>query len=314
MKRFIVFLVMLSFIIASSIQSFALPLGQYSIDGPDIIYYNGKMYIAWAGTDNPKYPHYVNFMSSTNGGKTFGLHGVLPWAETRSKPSLAQANGKFFIAYTELDGAISITWNDDTYMNFSYKYTIPDEYALQGTSPSIASSGNTLFLAWTGTDKRLNTLSMDVSQCNKRIFSVYSKTTLYEYSNYGPSISFGAATLCLAWTDYNKRINVMTKNVNYSTWTNKNVLNEYAKRSPTCKFKYRLISSGNFQLCWTGTDNCLNSVVSLDGLSYTGKKTSDQTSYYAPSVWPLIYSNNSNYSAYYVWTGTDSQLNFSSTF
>jgi hypothetical protein len=165
---------------------------------------------------------------------------------------------------------------------------------LQETSvmgPALAVLDNKLYLGWTGTDTRLNTL---LSTDGKNFGG---KQTLSETSFQSPALIAFAGKLRLGWTGTDQRLNIAMVD-----GCGKVTLNETSAVGPAFA-----VAGNRLILGWTGTNGHLNWNSSSDGATFPAqsKVTSSETSSQAPA---LLAEPQANVLIY--WTGTNAQLNF----
>lgn len=128
------------------------PLIEQSERGPAIATFDGRLYLAWRGTDS----NLLNLMRSSDGGATFTDKFTSPWI-TDASPSLVVLNGELYVA-----------WKSDEVITMGKVQTVPGALVpvnfvwQQGASvedtsssaPSLAAAGATGCLAWKGAGNR----------------------------------------------------------------------------------------------------------------------------------------------------------------
>jgi hypothetical protein len=114
--------------------------------GPALASLDGRLYLAWTGTDKR-----LNLISSTDSGVTFGPKVIYP-EQSLGARALCALQGDLYWAWTGLDGTLYFGNNKDKFpMNESSPY-----------SPALASLARPLslngrfYLAWSGNDNALN--------------------------------------------------------------------------------------------------------------------------------------------------------------
>ena len=251
-------------------------LGDTSPLTPSLASLNGRLYIAWKGDGNDQ----LNVMVSTDNGVTF--HNKFISGETSPRaPALAAHNGRLFIAWkgdgndqlnvaaVNLDGAGSPT-------GFSNKVVLGDTSPL---SPSLASAGGTLYLAWRGDgNDQLNVMD---STDNGATFG--HKFVSAETSSQAPVLGTFKGALMIGWKgDGNDQLNVarVVTNPAPTGLAGKVTLGDMSPRSPAlCEF------DGRLYIAWKGDGNDnLNLMSSTDGQTFADKSTSPETSPEAPSL------------------------------
>jgi hypothetical protein len=204
------------------------------------------------------------------------------------------------------------------------------------------------YIAWTGTDNRLNIGSYLNGAQSGAI-------TLPETSYFAPSLTSFAARLCIGWTGTDTHLNVVCSSSDWMSfpyakvtlpdtshvglalatddhgrlfmaWTGPDGRLNVSSSSDGIHFKKVTLGetsnvapalgsfSGKLYLAWTGTDGRLNISSSLDGTSFTNKVTLPETSYVhtGPALGAVLdYSRPflNLYRIYIAWTGTDNHLN-----
>jgi hypothetical protein len=251
-------------------------LGDTSPLTPALASLNGRLYIAWKGDGNDQ----LNVMVSTDNGVTF--HNKFVSGETSPRaPALAAHNGRLFIAWkgdgndqlnvaaVNLDGAGSPT-------GFSSKVVLGDTSPL---SPSLASAGGALYLAWRGDGN--DNLNVMVSTDNGATFG--HKLVSAETSSQAPVLGTFKGALMIGWSgDGNDHLNVarVATNPAPTGLAGKVTLGDTSPRSPAlCEF------DGRLYIAWKGDGNDhLNLMSSTDGQTFADKTISPETSPEAPSL------------------------------
>ncbi len=267
---------------------YPVTLDDTSISGPALAYWNGRLYIAWTGTDGE---HHLNVMSSAD-GKVFD-NKVTLGDTSIARPALAVYNGKLHIAWTGTDSGHHLNvMSSANGIAFGNKRTLGETSRL---APALAQFGNALYIAWTGTDsqRRLNVMRYtDAAGWG-------NKTTLVDTSPHGPALASGGGWLYLGWTgtDSDHKLNVIRSN-NGVSWAGKVTLGDTSIAGPALKY-----IAGRLYIAWTGTDSLhrLNVMTSANGQNFSGKATSGHTSPYTPAL------SEGRFRAFMGWTGTDSR-------
>jgi Peptidase A4 family len=251
-------------------------LGDTSPHTPALASLNGNIYIAWKGDGNDN----LNVMVSTDNGETF--HNKFISNETSPQaPALAAHNGGLFISWKG-DGndnlnVASVNLNAaGSPTGFANKVTLGETSPL---SPSLASVGGNLYLAWRGDGN--DQLNVVVSRDNGRTFG--GKFISGETSTQAPVLGTLKGGLMIAWKgDGNDNLNVAHVNTNPAPtgFSNKVTLGETSPRSPALAEL-----NGQLFLGWKGDGNDnLNLLSSTDGQHFGNKLTSFETSPEAPSL------------------------------
>lgn len=217
-------------------------LPETAIGGVALAWFGNRLYIAWTGTDSE---HHLNIMSSYD-GMNFG-NKVTLGDTSIAAPALEVFHGKLYIAWTGTDSEhrLNIMSSSDG-VNFGSKITLGET---SFTSPALAQEfayrgvySDMLFLAWTGTDRRLNSMvSLDG-------MAFGSKITVEEFSNAAPGLgSYSYGGLPLAWTGTDSRLNF----VRYFGSSGKVTFNDTSIAAPALVTYYY----DRYFIAWTGTDS-----------------------------------------------------------
>ncbi len=191
-------------------------------------------------------------------------------------------------------------------------FAIEDLVALEETSsasPALASWQGRLYLAWTGNDLRLNTISTpdgrrfsDKRTLDHKSYKTVSKTsssssgfTETRTVALGPSLAGSQSGLQLAWTGSDRHLNLVE--VGPSGRPSHIRLREKSQQPPSVAEV-----AGGVALAWTGTDRRLNLIVS-QGHPLGEPIHMAQTSSEAPAVCAI------EDELALAWTGTDRRLN-----
>jgi hypothetical protein len=162
--------------------------------------FSGSIYYAWQG-----YGSTLNIGSLSGSKVTFG--------DTGMSGALAVLNDRLYFAWvgTDPQHLLNVMSSNDG-VNFSNKCTLNEmSTAIRGGYVSMTAGGGYLYMAWTGTDRRVNVLrSTDgVTWTNKVTFT--------EKGN--PSLTYGGGKVHLVWVD---GTTVYTReSADGISWTNK---------------------------------------------------------------------------------------------
>lgn len=178
-------------------------LPETSIDGPGLASVGTTSVIAWTGTDAA---HHLNVEISTD-GLHFDLRTKLTLNETspfRPDVTLLTENLPISVAWTGTDANHSLNLIFGVYQRGGEKLTLFDDNSfiapaiLQGAS---GPNGNTLYLAWTGTDTNHSLNFLPITE-HGGAFTLGTKQTLSEFSSdAGPHlVRAGSETVALCWT------------------------------------------------------------------------------------------------------------------
>jgi hypothetical protein len=176
---------------------------------PAATVFNGRLYLAWTGTDG-----HLNVICSAD-GVHFTNKVTLP-DTSHSGPTLAAFNGRLYLGWTGTNGQVNIESSADG-MSFSNKITYSlYSYISSGghqvdLSPALAAFGGRLYLACTLPDTRLVVLSAANG-------TAFSGPILGETSDAAPALTVEQAAvkgqparLVLGWTGVgNNELNTMT--------------------------------------------------------------------------------------------------------
>ena len=169
-------------------------------------------------------------------------------------------------------GHLNVWWSDDA-INWpgTAKATNWNEVSWRTPALTAGLDRGRLFMAWTGTDGRLN-----VHSSYDRV-NWFNKRTLGESSDNAPALAFGNR-LFLAWTDAANKLNVMSS-VDGLHWDPKVTLNYTSPSAPGLAF-----FNGTLFLLWSDFNHRLNLMRSVDGVQWIDQISFDETSEFAPAM------------------------------
>jgi hypothetical protein len=123
----------------------ALPTGEFSYQGPALCSFNGRLYIAWTGTDEARL---LNVMSTADGGHTWQNKVTLE-ENSRYGPALTVFDDRLYVSWTGFDHAstLNLMLAADG-INFGGTKRILFDMVSSG-SPALATVDDALFIAWT---------------------------------------------------------------------------------------------------------------------------------------------------------------------
>jgi streptogramin lyase len=179
-----------------------------------------------------------------------------------------------------------------SYMLPDPKETLP-ESAIE--APALINfTGNSLGIAWTGTDGDHH---VNVARAFDGL-AFGGKVTLGETSIAGPGLAFGNGRAFLAWTgtDGAHHLNVLSS-TDLRNFGNKVTLGDTSNHGTALAF-----GNGRLFLAWTGTDSHLNVMSSTDGVHFGNKVTLGDTSDAAPQLSFL------NGKLYLLWRGSGNRF------
>jgi hypothetical protein len=190
--------------------------------------------------------------------------------------------------------------------NWFSKVTIPNETTRSPLALAFDQSelpNGRSFIAWTGTNKKLNVISTP----DAGLQNWGNKHTLNERSDHGPALQIFNGRLFIAWTGTDEHLNVMSSADWGATWQNKRTLPEKSHTEPAFT-----IFNGKLILMWSGTDSDLihpdqrhhlNFIESSNGgLNWGHKVTIGDRSDYHPAM--AVGVDNV---PYFCWTGLDKE-------
>jgi hypothetical protein len=246
-----------------------------SVAAPALVQRDGILYMAWAGT-NPA--HNLNVMSSTDRGAHWGhLDGPLqalpgrarPWKHSIPNegsdfaPALIWYLGRLVLSWTDRNGTVCLAHSQDEGKTWS-KVTLPEQ-SIAGPSLAAYASGagfSHLFIAWTGTDHRLNLRS--VEGANFDAFAAPNQgSAIADTSAQGPSLAVlneGEGKdifLAMAYSsnDGDRKIHVIYSLQGFSPFGNGSTADDSSEGTPAM-FTHRDFPAQNDELvfAWAGTD------------------------------------------------------------
>jgi hypothetical protein len=164
-------------------------------------------------------------------------------------------------------------------------------------APSLAASGDQLYLAWTGSDAALNLLAAEPS--------AQAPLTLRERSGHSPSLAASAdGDLVLAWTGTDRHVNLLAlaqgpEPAPGAPGAAKTTFEQARSADPPALCCYR----GNLVLAWTGTDHCVNIAADATAPAGLPVRLDGARTRHAPA---LCHHQGGLVLA---WTGTDHHVN-----
>lgn len=155
----------------------------------------GHVFVSWIGRDN-----HINIARSQNGFAWTDKLTLNERSESEGTPALALNAGALHVAWVGTDkdhhlNVMEIPVQPNGAMSAGHKHVLP-ETSSRDAGPALASYDNRLYLAWTGSDGRVNIcVSTDAGR------SFHGKQT-FERSrrDCGPALAVHAdGTICLGW-------------------------------------------------------------------------------------------------------------------
>jgi hypothetical protein len=126
-------------------------LNEFSPEGPALAVFDGKLFLAWTGTDSN---HSLNVAESSDGlyfssPVVFGRESSIPSAA----PSIVAFNGKMYLYWTGGFHDINVATSTDGlhYANKSLVYSGGNVMTALGSTAVAVANGH-IYLAWAGTD------------------------------------------------------------------------------------------------------------------------------------------------------------------
>jgi hypothetical protein len=204
--------------------------------------------LGWSGGEG-----HLNIVLSGD-GVVWGEKVTIPNETTPNGLALAfngsePPDGRSFISWTGTDGDHSLnvmSTVDPTLRSWSNKHPVPGARSHHG--PALLFANGRLFIAWTGSDDRLNVMSsgdLGASWQNIR--------TLTETSPDGPALAFWNGNLILMWfgTVSPQNLSYIQSSDGGLTWGNKVTIDERTGSHPAMA-----IGAGQTPyFCWAGLDN-----------------------------------------------------------
>lgn len=217
-------------------------LGETSDHGPAVACGDGRLFLAWTGTDDK---HRLNLMQSADATR---FTGKVTFEQTSTcGPALAFFRGRLYIAWvgTDEEHRLNIAYTTD-YRTLRGKKTL-NESSHDG--PSLAVVKNRLYLLWRGTDRghELNLMSSAGGA------TWGGKLTFHESSDYTPAMTPGEA-LNLVWTgrDDNRSLNLLASDSDGYNFDDR------AKQTYRDSSSHGIAMTayrGRTYVSWAGTDN-----------------------------------------------------------
>ena len=261
-------------------------MGEITLKEPALVSHNGRLFLAWKGTNNA-----LNLMFSDDNGKTF--RGKRTFADSSDHgPALASHNGRLFLAWkgfgNEKLNVAKVTLFANTAGGFGIE-GLEGKVVLGDTSkrgPALESHNGRLFLAWKGVGN--DALNLMFSEDNGATFK--GKRTFGELSDHAPALASHNGRLFLSWKGSgNENLNVAKVTLFASTaggfgiegLEGKVVLGDTSERGPALASH-----NGRLYLAWKGVgNNRLNFIFSdNNGASFDGKTSFIDTSDNAPAL------------------------------
>jgi hypothetical protein len=238
--------------------------GEASEENPALASHDGRLFLAWKGTDDK-----INLMISDDAGATF--HSKRTLGETSSHaPALTSHNGRLFLAWKgsgndKLNVAQVILFASTAgafgIEGLKAKVTLGE---MSKAGPALISHSGRLFLAWKGSgNDKLNVAKVILFASTAGTFGIEgleAKVTLGEMSQAGPALASHDGRLFLAWKGIDDKINLMFSDDAGATFRSKKTLGETSSHAPALTSQ-----NGRLFLTWKGLGNTdLNLLVSDD--------------------------------------------------
>jgi hypothetical protein len=278
--------------------SHKVTLGETALGGPAMIDRNEVDFVlGWSGTDDPSH---LNVILSTD-GLNWGNKFTIPNETTPNAVTLAfdGSTNRTFIGWTGTDFFHSLnvmSSMDPSLRAWGNKHTLNEQ---SNHGPVLLMFNGRLFIAWTGTDSRLNVMSSaDLGA------TWQNKQTLNETSPTEPAIAVFGGKLILMWngTDFENHLNFI-ESADGIHWSNKITLGDTSGHHPGMI----LGPDGIPYFCWAGSNNNLLNLMHSENGSTSGFVASPnykRTFYDSASNGPCLCTFRGH--VFIGWTGTDS--------
>ena len=142
-------------------------------------------------------------------------------------------------------------------------------------SPAVCNWNEKLFIAWVGTDGRINVASYDGT-------SIRNKVTLEEQAHCGVALAAQANRLVVAYagTDPGRHLNVMVSTDGQKFGGKVTLNKESSDLTPSVAWL-----NGKLYLAWAGSNNGkLNVISSGDLVTFSGKTTFEESTSHSPTI------------------------------
>jgi hypothetical protein len=177
---------------------------------------------------------------------------------SKAKPVLTFCNGHTYLAWAAADNSarlyIAIGTSPSSFTNvvafneYLYRYITTD--IQRSTGPALICWNGRVYVAFTGTDTRLNVGYFDGNAAHNYL---NAKTTLSQYTYRSPALAASSdGWLNLAWTGTNNKLNVI-RSGNATSWGAVHTWGETATGGPGFT-NYCYSGSCNLYIFWFGTD------------------------------------------------------------
>jgi hypothetical protein len=243
-----------------------------SIGAPDLAPFNGRLYVAWAGTDGSGH---LNVISSSDGES---------WdpATKRTLPELSASGAtlhpfgnQLFLAWTGVDGAGSVNLMSSTDgLNFGGKEVLPGAHSIDA-APSLcvvtdpSGSGSRLYVGWT--DRGTNKLQIVLRQPNGQGAFDYPHEGFFgaigdDIQSEAAPCLIGGFSLGVGWIGSGQHINTAFLDV----WTSPGLGGQWKAQGPfedTSRVAPAIQRSGGStdDIAWAGMDGQSRINVSYSG-------------------------------------------------
>lgn len=235
--------------------------------------HKNNVFIAWTGTGNPGQVNvspvevWANEQDPLNPIPRILDQEKATLAETSLEgPALASHGGQLFLAWTGVGNNnlnLMVSQGDSSHpsttlgpsVQFGGKIILP-ETAIG--SPSLASHNDRLFIAWTGSDRRLNIARVAAAKAVARrgdivrfhIIGLTNKITLSETSYNGPALASYGGQLVVGWAGIGEGLlNFLFSRDNGATFQGKFTSSEKAHGALALA-----AGDGRLNVAWTGVD------------------------------------------------------------
>lgn len=180
-------------------------LGEQSGHGPVLLFFNGRLFIAWTGNDSR-----LNVMSSADLGASW--QGKVTLNETSpTEPALCAFGNKLVLMWngTDLLNRLNFIESADGGMTWGNKVTLGDT---SGHHPAmVTGSDGVPYFCWAGSNNNLlNLMHSETGATNGFLASPNYKRTFYDTASNGPGLCAFRRKVFIGWTgtDIGGHVNV----------------------------------------------------------------------------------------------------------
>ncbi len=208
-------------------------LSEFSTVSPAVAVFNQKLFVAWTGTDQFRQ---LNIISADQPDPLNFNNKRILGQDSLTGPALAVFQGKLHYAWTGTDTQRQLNIMSSTDgLNFGNKFILGESSnfrpALTSAFTAPRESNRKLFMAWTGTDGRLNIWSSSDGM------NFGNKQTFNEYSIGEPALGLDKSGIYIAWTgtDDHHSLNYMSSDFG-TNFGNKKTLQASSTAAPALAY------------------------------------------------------------------------------